>query len=87
MATASIRPLAWESPYAMEAALEKDKKKKKKEKKKKKKKKVYLAEKKLWLKMSKSKGNRYQDTGSTEGPKQVEPKQTSTKTYNKNRKG
>ena len=32
-------------------------------------------------KLSKSKGNRYQDTGSTEGPKQVEPKQAHTKTY------
>ena len=29
MATASFRPLAWESPYAMGAALEKPKKKKK----------------------------------------------------------
>ena len=38
----------------------------------------------IW-KLSKSKENWYQDTGSTEGPKQVEPKQTYTKTYyNKN---
>lgn len=28
----------------------------------------------IMLKTFKSKGNRYQDTGSTEGPKQVEPK-------------
>ena len=34
-----------------------------------------------FLKERKSKGNRYQDTGSTEGPKQVEPKQAHTKTY------
>ena len=37
-ATALIRPLAWESPHAEDAALEKTKKKKKKEKEKKKKK-------------------------------------------------
>ena len=37
-ATALIRPLAWEPPYAMGAALEKAKKKKEKKKKKKKKK-------------------------------------------------
>ena len=39
------------------------------------------------LKLSKSKGNRYQDTGRTEGSKEVEPKQAHTKTYyNKNGK-
>ena len=38
-ATAPIRPLAWEPPYAMEAAQENAKRKKEKEKKKKKKKK------------------------------------------------
>ena len=32
----------------------------------------------VW-KLSKSKGNRPQDTGGTEGPKQVEPTQTNTK--------
>ena len=38
-------------------------------------------------KLSKSKGYWHQDTGSTEGPKQVEPKQAHTKTYyNKNGK-
>ena len=38
-------------------------------------------------KLFKSKENRYQDTGSTEGPKQVESKQVHTKTYyNKNGK-
>ena len=44
--------------------------------------KMYL--KKLWLKTPKPKeGNRYPGTGSTEGPKQDEPKQTYTKTcYN-----
>ena len=31
-------------------------------------------------KLSKSEGKRYQDTGSTEGPKEVEPKQAHTKT-------
>ena len=41
--------------------------------------KIYL--KKLWLKNFKSKGNKYQDTGSTEDPKQVESKQAHTKTY------
>ena len=35
--------------------------------------KIYLE--KLWLKLSKSKGKIYQDTGSTGSPKQVEPKQ------------
>ena len=36
---------------------------------------------------SKSKGNRYQDTRSTEGLKQVKPKQAQTRTYyNKNGK-
>ena len=40
----------------------------------------------IW-KLSKSKGNKYQNRGSTEGPKQVEPKQGHTKTYyNKNGK-
>ena len=39
MATAPIRPLAWESSYAMGAALEKAKRQKKKKKKKKKRKK------------------------------------------------
>ena len=34
-ATAPIRPLAWEPPYAVSVALEKDKKTKKKKKKKK----------------------------------------------------
>ena len=43
----------------------------------------------IWInyvwKLSKSKGNIYQDTGSTDSPKQVEPKQAHTKTYyNKN---
>ena len=37
VATAPIRPLAWEPPYAMGAALEKAKRPKKKKKKKKKK--------------------------------------------------
>ena len=32
-------------------------------------------------KLYKSKWNTYQDTGSTEGPKQVEPKQAHTKIY------
>ena len=32
-------------------------------------------------KLSKSEGNKYQDTGSTEEPKQVESKQAHTKTY------
>ena len=36
VATAPIRPLAWETPYAVGDVLEKDKKKKKKEKKRKK---------------------------------------------------
>ena len=47
---------------------------------------MYL--KKLWLKLSKSKEeNRYPDTGSIEGPKQIKPKQTYNKTYyNKNGK-
>ena len=36
---------------------------------------------------SKSKGKRYQDTGGTEGSKQVEPNQAHTRTYyNKNGK-
>ena len=36
---------------------------------------------------NKYKGNRRHDTGSTEGPKQVEPKQSHTKKYyNKNGK-
>ena len=40
----------------------------------------------VW-KISKSKGNRYQDTRSTESPKQIESKQAHTKTYyNKNDK-
>jgi len=34
VATAPIRPLAWESPYAVGAALEKEKRQKKKKKKK-----------------------------------------------------
>ena len=38
VAAAPIQPLAWEPPYALEAALEKTKKKKKKKKKEKKKK-------------------------------------------------
>ena len=59
---------------------------KKKEKKKKKREKIYL--KKLWLKIFKTKEeSRYPDTGSTEGPKQDETKQTYTKTqYLKNGK-
>ena len=38
---------------------------------------IYL--KKVWLKTSKSKGNGYQDTGRTEGPKQVELQQAHIK--------
>ena len=46
--------------------------------------KIYLQ--KLWLKTFHTKGNSYQETGSPEGPKQVESKQAHTKTYNKNGK-
>ena len=46
---------------------------------------IYL--KKLCLKIFKSKGNRYQDRGSTEGPKQAELRENHIKTYyNKNGK-
>ena len=41
----------------------------------------------IWLKISKSKENRYQVIGTTEGHKQVEPKQAHAQTqYNKNGK-
>ena len=46
-ATAPIRPLAWELPYVMGAALEKDKKKKKKKKERKKETWSYLSLSKL----------------------------------------